>query len=134
MQEKDNSYCLHSIYCLQNDMIIRNFVRSIIPWYLIDNFSFWCRGHIPYRDSKLTRILQPALGGNAKTSIICTAAPEEVCIVHFWVLYLPVLTSIFFVFAYSKQNYHLTCRCTLRKLEEPLNLQAEQNVSAIVPK
>ncbi|RLM58973.1 kinesin-related protein 11-like [Panicum miliaceum] len=35
------------------------------------------RGHIPYRDSKLTRILQPALGGNAKTSIICTAAPEE---------------------------------------------------------
>ncbi|KAM3312874.1 hypothetical protein ACQJBY_032579 [Aegilops geniculata] len=36
------------------------------------------RGHIPYRDSKLTRILQSALGGNAKTSIICTAAPEEI--------------------------------------------------------
>ncbi|VFQ99048.1 unnamed protein product [Cuscuta campestris] len=36
------------------------------------------RGHIPYRDSKLTRILQPALGGNAKTSIICTVAREEV--------------------------------------------------------
>ncbi|KAL5185497.1 Kinesin-like protein KIN-7N [Glycine soja] len=36
------------------------------------------RGHIPYRDSKLTRILQPALGGNAKTSIICTIAPEEI--------------------------------------------------------
>ncbi|KAJ8460666.1 hypothetical protein OPV22_033592 [Ensete ventricosum] len=35
-------------------------------------------GHIPYRDSKLTRILQPALGGNSKTSIICTVAPEEV--------------------------------------------------------
>ncbi|KAL0736957.1 hypothetical protein Bca4012_013167 [Brassica carinata] len=35
------------------------------------------RGHIPYRDSKLTRILQPALGGNAKTCIICTIAPEE---------------------------------------------------------
>lgn len=39
---------------------------------------YLCRGHIPYRDSKLTRILQPALGGNAKTSIICTVAPEEV--------------------------------------------------------
>ncbi|CAL1361362.1 unnamed protein product [Linum trigynum] len=36
------------------------------------------RAHIPYRDSKLTRILQPALGGNAKTSIICTLAPEEI--------------------------------------------------------
>ncbi|CAL4902815.1 unnamed protein product [Urochloa decumbens] len=35
-------------------------------------------GHIPYRGSKLTRILEPALGGNAKTSIICTAAPEEI--------------------------------------------------------
>ncbi|CAL0323727.1 unnamed protein product [Lupinus luteus] len=36
------------------------------------------QSHIPYRDSKLTRILQPALGGNAKTSIICTVAPEEI--------------------------------------------------------
>ncbi|KAK3244409.1 hypothetical protein CYMTET_45974, partial [Cymbomonas tetramitiformis] len=33
-------------------------------------------GHIPYRDSKLTRILQPALGGNAKTAIICNVTPS----------------------------------------------------------
>ena len=32
-------------------------------------------GHIPYRDSKLTRILQPSLGGNAKTAIICAVTP-----------------------------------------------------------
>lgn len=31
--------------------------------------------HINYRDSKLTRILQPSLGGNAKTAIICTITP-----------------------------------------------------------
>ncbi|KAJ2617779.1 hypothetical protein H4S08_000159 [Coemansia sp. RSA 1365] len=34
------------------------------------------RGHVPYRDSKLTRILQPSLGGNAKTLIICTITPS----------------------------------------------------------
>ncbi|TYI18272.1 hypothetical protein ES332_A07G077900v1 [Gossypium tomentosum] len=32
-------------------------------------------GHIPYRDSKLTRILQHSLGGNARTAIICTLSP-----------------------------------------------------------
>lgn len=31
--------------------------------------------HIPYRDSKLTRILQPALGGNARTAILCAVTP-----------------------------------------------------------
>lgn len=31
--------------------------------------------HIPYRDSRLTRILQPALGGNSRTAIICTITP-----------------------------------------------------------
>ncbi|XP_066488340.1 centromere-associated protein E [Tiliqua scincoides] len=32
-------------------------------------------GYISYRDSKLTRILQNSLGGNAKTLIICTVTP-----------------------------------------------------------
>ncbi|KAG6519184.1 hypothetical protein ZIOFF_022673 [Zingiber officinale] len=34
-------------------------------------------GHIPFRDSKLTRILQPFLGGNARTAIICTMSPAR---------------------------------------------------------
>ncbi|KAL6552222.1 hypothetical protein OROGR_008376 [Orobanche gracilis] len=34
-------------------------------------------GHIPYRDSKLTRILQTSLSGNAKTAIICTMNPAR---------------------------------------------------------
>ncbi|MFS8159854.1 MAG: hypothetical protein ACMG6E_06520 [Candidatus Roizmanbacteria bacterium] len=34
--------------------------------------------HIPYRDSKLTRILQMALGGNSLTAIICTVSPAAV--------------------------------------------------------
>lgn len=34
------------------------------------------QSHIPYRDSKLTRIMQESLGGNAKTSFIGTIAPD----------------------------------------------------------
>ncbi|KAJ7357839.1 hypothetical protein OS493_022657 [Desmophyllum pertusum] len=33
---------------------------------------------IPFRDSKLTRILQSSLGGNAKTSMICTITPVAI--------------------------------------------------------
>jgi kinesin family protein 4/21/27 len=34
-------------------------------------------GHIPYRDSKLTRILQDSLGGNSRTSMIACCSPAE---------------------------------------------------------
>lgn len=36
------------------------------------------RTHIPYRDSKLTRLLSQALGGNSLTNIICTVSPAAV--------------------------------------------------------
>ncbi|XP_068249669.1 kinesin-like protein KIF11 [Palaemon carinicauda] len=34
--------------------------------------------HIPYRESKLTRLLQDALGGRTKTSIIATVSPANI--------------------------------------------------------
>ncbi|XP_012689681.1 kinesin-like protein KIF11 [Clupea harengus] len=36
------------------------------------------RPHIPYRESKLTRILQDSLGGRTKTSIIATVSPASI--------------------------------------------------------
>lgn len=33
--------------------------------------------HVPYRDSKLTRILQESLGGNARTTIVICASPAS---------------------------------------------------------
>ncbi|CAN0914342.1 Kinesin-like protein KIN-1 [Linum grandiflorum] len=33
--------------------------------------------HVPYRDSKLTRLLQDALGGNSRTALICCCSPSS---------------------------------------------------------
>lgn len=51
-------------------------------WYqniesLLNGCSKGRNGHIPFRDSKLTRILQSSLGGNARTAIICTMSPAR---------------------------------------------------------
>ena len=32
--------------------------------------------HIPYRDSKLTRVLQESLGGNSRTALIINCSPS----------------------------------------------------------
>ncbi|AQK53998.1 kinesin-related protein 1 isoform X2 [Zea mays] len=49
---------------------------------VIRKLSMGSNAHIPYRDSKLTRILQPSLGGNARTAIICTLSPATSHIEH----------------------------------------------------
>lgn len=36
------------------------------------------RGHIPFRESKLTRILEPSLGSSSRTSVICTVTPASI--------------------------------------------------------
>jgi hypothetical protein len=33
--------------------------------------------HVPFRDSKLTRMLQQSLGGNCKTSLVVAASPHD---------------------------------------------------------
>lgn len=42
---------------------------------LVENSSY-----IPYRDSKLTRLLQDSLGGKTKTFIVATISPSSLCI------------------------------------------------------
>ncbi|CAH9078298.1 unnamed protein product [Cuscuta epithymum] len=37
-------------------------------------------GHVPYRDSKLTRLLRDSLGGKTKTCIIATVSPSLECL------------------------------------------------------
>jgi len=90
-------------------------------------FLFYGRAHIPYRDSKLTRILQPALGGNAKTSIICTIAPEEVeavILVLRCSFHLEINNILILIFLNP-------FRFTLKKQGELFSLPVEPNASRI---
>ncbi|XP_024431745.2 kinesin-like protein KIF28P [Desmodus rotundus] len=35
--------------------------------------------HVPYRDSVLTKLLQPALGGNSRTTLLAAISPADIC-------------------------------------------------------
>ena len=38
--------------------------------------------HVPFRNSKLTRMLQPSLSGDARISVVCTINPEVSAVVE----------------------------------------------------
>ena len=44
---------------------------------VISKLSEGAKEHIPFRNSKLTRILKNSLGGNTKTAIMCCVTPAE---------------------------------------------------------
>jgi kinesin family member 5 len=44
---------------------------------VINNLTDGKSTFVPYRDSKLTRVLQESLGGNARTALIVTCSPAK---------------------------------------------------------
>ena len=44
--------------------------------HVINNLTDRNAAHVPYRDSKLTRILQEALGGNSRTTLVVCCSPS----------------------------------------------------------
>ncbi|GJJ13420.1 hypothetical protein Clacol_007674 [Clathrus columnatus] len=49
---------------------------------LAENHAKGKADHVPYRNSKLTRLLQPSLSGNARISVICTLNPDPSAVVE----------------------------------------------------
>lgn len=75
--------------------------------------------HIPYRDSKLTRLLQPALGGNARTTIICAVTPA-ILHVEETLSTLKFASRAKKVTNHAKTNEFLDDRAKLRRAEKEL--------------
>jgi len=56
-----------------------NINQSLLTLGRVINALVEHQGHVPYRDSKLTRLLRDSLGGKTKTCIIATIAPSLNC-------------------------------------------------------
>ena len=60
---------LSSFLCL---LLVHLFSHSLIP-----PSSVLQKTHVPYRDSKMTRILQDSLGGNCRTTMFICCSPSS---------------------------------------------------------
>ena len=56
------------------NVILMNMIHRLSA-ALVDIQSGKANAHVPYRDSKLTKILSNALGGNSKTTMVGTISP-----------------------------------------------------------
>ncbi|CAD7936303.1 unnamed protein product [Amoebophrya sp. A25] len=63
---------------------------------------------IPYRDSKLTRLLQEAIGGRCKTCVIATLSPSQMCVDE----------------SMSTLNYAATCAAIKNRPKQECKLRA----------
>ncbi|GJZ98272.1 kinesin-like protein KIN-5B [Tanacetum coccineum] len=58
----------------------REINKSLLTLGRVINALVEHSGHVPYRDSKLTRLLRDSLGGKTKTCIIVTVSPYAHCL------------------------------------------------------
>ena len=56
----------------------QNINKSLMTLGMVINALTENANHVPYRDSKLTRVLQESLGGNSQTTLIITCSPSNV--------------------------------------------------------
>lgn len=71
---------IHHISCGFRRIVWIESSMDVSNCYCFLFFFFWPaqgkKSHIPYRDSKLTRLLKDSLGGNCRTVMIATVSPS----------------------------------------------------------
>ena len=97
--------CLHiiariHIYIGLYRSIVRIKLVSSSEFYYFQVFTSLRTGqlHIPYRNSKLTHILQPSLGGDAKVSDIYSGTQSDIIHLCYFILPFNALTLYTFTF------------------------------------
>ena len=55
-----------------------NINRSLLALGNVINSLYQGKPHIPFRDSKLTRLLKDSLGGNCRTVMVANITPSSV--------------------------------------------------------
>lgn len=80
------------------------------------------RAHIPYRDSKLTRILQHSIGGNTRSAFIVTLSPSAAC-------YEETLSTLKFASRAIKVSLHLTPNRSVPIEEQSLDASSAELLS-----
>ncbi|KAH9251139.1 hypothetical protein BASA81_011038 [Batrachochytrium salamandrivorans] len=84
------------------------------------------KNHIPYRNSKLTRLVSDSLGGNAKTGFVVTVSPSELA-------HEETISTLQFadrakkVVVRNEANYVETSEMVLKRLEQELQKQVREN-------
>ena len=98
----------------------------------ISMLSKQTRGYVPYRNSKLTRILSTSLGGNALTSIICAISPttkdcnQSKSTLHFATRAMSVVNK-------AKRNHHRDPSDLLHLYEKEISSLRRRLSSSEVP-
>ena len=75
---KQNKGLLNRVGCLVQATANKGLTVQQLHTNLNSKLVIYSQQHASFRDSKLTRILQNALGGNSKTAIISTITPAHV--------------------------------------------------------
>ena len=69
--------CMHPLIFSYSTLLFSTLLSIPSLYQVINALTDEKQTHVPYRDSKLTRILQDSLGGNSKTVLIIALSPSR---------------------------------------------------------
>ena len=75
LMDANGSSCLHAGRRLEESKRINSSLSALGNVIAALTDARGARAHVPYRDSKLTRLLEDSLGGNCKTTILAMISP-----------------------------------------------------------